>query len=74
MKKERLIIENRSSYSMAEVLDFVKYIVKQGRTSETSKGKQYCFVAVFNSPEIVICSDKNKRSDRLVITDDKHIR
>jgi hypothetical protein len=63
---EKLIIENRSDLSMEEALDKVKHVVNVGRISETSKGKQYCFVITWPDG-IYVCADKNKKSDRLIV-------
>ena len=63
---EKLIIENRTELPMKEVLNYVKVVVTQGKISETSKGKQYCFVTCF-SDGITVYADKNKKSDRLIV-------
>ena len=51
---------------MKEVLGYVRVVVEQGKISETSKGKQYCFVTCFPDG-ITIYADKNKKSDRLIV-------
>jgi len=51
---------------MKDILEYAIAVVKRGKISKTSKGKQYCFVTVFND-KIAVCADKNKMSDRLVI-------
>lgn len=66
-KMEKLIIENRTKLKMERVLDFVSSVIKQGRISETSKGKQYCFCTWFEESDIVVYADMNKKSDRLII-------
>jgi len=63
---EKLIIENRTELSMKEMLGYVKVVVEQGKISETSKGKQYCFVTCFPDG-ITVYADKNKKSDRLIV-------
>jgi len=63
---EKLIIENRTNLPMKEVLSYVKTVVEQDKISETSKGKQYCFVTCFPDG-ITIYADKNKKSDRLIV-------
>ena len=64
---EKLIIENRTTESMIDVLDAIKYVIAQGRIS--NNGKQYCYASSFKisgDKEIVIFSDLNKKSDRLI--------
>jgi len=67
---EKIIIENRSRFEISEILGHVKYVIDQGRISETSKGKQYCFFSTFNDG-IGVITDKNKCSDRFVIVNQK---
>jgi len=68
---EKLIIENRTKLSMEEVLSYVKVVVQQGKISETSKGKQYCFVTCFASG-ITVYAEKNKKSDRLIVIKERN--
>ena len=65
---EKLIIENSTDLPMVELLNYVKEIILQGKVSKTSKGKQYCFMTQFKDG-VVIYADKNKKSDRLIITE-----
>ena len=64
---EKLIIENHTDLKMNEALRYAKMVIKQGRISETSKGKQYCFCTWFQESDIVVYADMNKKSDRLII-------
>jgi hypothetical protein len=64
-ERERLIIENRTDLTMAEVMIYVEAVLSQGRISDD--GKQYCYVSVFEK-YITVSSFKNAKSDRLVIT------
>lgn len=68
IEMEKLIIENRTKLKMERVLDFVSSVIKQGRISETSKGKQYCFCTWFQQSGIVVYADMNKKSDKLTIS------
>ena len=44
---DKIIIENRTDRTMEEALVYVKHVLNGGRVSETSKGKQYCFVTTW---------------------------
>ena len=68
---EKLIIENRTKLPMKEVLSYVKRVVEKGKISKTSKGKQYCFVTIFYNG-ITVYADKNKKSDRLIVIEEKN--
>jgi len=69
---EKLIIENRTDIPIKDLLGHIKAVMNMGRISETSKGKQYCFMTTFSTPErIAISSDLNKNSDRLIIWKDR---
>jgi len=67
---EKLIIENRTELLMADVIYLVARVISGGKISKTSKGKQYCFCTTFSNG-IVIYADKNKLSDKLIISEDK---
>jgi len=69
---EKLIIENRTDRPISELLGYIASVLDMGKISETSKGKQYCFATTFKDG-IVIFADKNKKSDKLIITKDEEI-
>ena len=64
---ERIIIENRTDLPMADMIKHVHTVIEMGRISKTSKGKQYCFGVTFWDGTVV-WSDKNKASDRFVVS------
>jgi hypothetical protein len=66
---DKLIIENRTEFTIEYVMDFVLRVIKEGKVSKTSKGEQYCFLTSFSNG-IVIYADKNKKSDRLIVSKD----
>ncbi len=64
---DKLIIENRTKIPWYQVIDYVSIIIGAGKTSKTSKGKQYCFATRFEDG-VVVYADKNKKSDKLIIS------
>lgn len=56
----KLIIHNRTNLSDLEALLYVKEVVKDGKCSETGKGKQYCFVTTFKDSKIQVIADRIK--------------
>lgn len=62
--KSRLIIENRTNLSMLDIMHHVIAVLRMGRISNDEK--QYCYVSTF-ADGIVIASDLNDKSDRLVV-------
>jgi len=64
---EKLIIENRTDLGLLEILGYVGDVINIGKISKTSKGEQYCFITTYKGG-IVVYADKNKKSDRLIIT------
>lgn len=66
----KLIIENRTDLKMSEAMIYAREVVLQGKISETSKGKQYCFCTLFEDSKIVVYADLNKKSDRLIVCPD----
>jgi len=68
---EKLIIENRTNLTMQEVLHYVMEVIRRGKISETSEGKQYCFVSIFDN-NITIYASKNKKSDRLIVMNNQN--
>lgn len=66
---EKFIIENRcADISPMMALERVLQVMERGKISKTSKGEQYCFATTF-SDNTIIYADKNKKSDRFVISD-----
>lgn len=59
MEDKKLIIHNYTDLNDAEVLLFIINVINEGLVSETSKGKQYCFVTKFKNNYVVTC-DKIK--------------
>lgn len=67
----KLIIENRTEMVDDEALVYVREVIRQGKISETSKGKQYCFVTTFhlsNCERLIVSCMKNSKSDRFILT------
>lgn len=62
----KLIVENRTDMPMLDALVYVRYVMGEGRVSETGKGKQYCFCTVFKDG-IVVSTDLNKKSDKFIV-------
>ena len=63
---EKLIIENRTKLTWLEVMPYVNAVLEQGKISNNNT--QYCRMTTFkDNDKIRISSDKNKKSDRLVI-------
>ena len=65
----KFIIENNTELSDLETLDLIKKVVGMGKISETSKGKQYCFLAVieYDFKKYRITATKNNKSDKFRI-------
>jgi len=64
---EKIIIENHiEEMPMSQVLEYISFVINQGKISETGAGKQYCFVNVFKNG-VVVSAFKNKKSDRFVV-------
>lgn len=63
----KLIIENRAGIPWLDVLTYVASVINMGRIS--NDGKQYCYVSTFKTPAgtVVVASDLNEKSDRLVV-------
>ena len=63
---EKLIIENRTKFTWLELMPYINAVLEQGKISNDNT--QYCYLTKFkNKEDISISSDKNKKSDRLVI-------
>lgn len=67
----KIIIDNQSSISDSLALVYVTKVINMGKVSNSHKGKQYCFVTVWDDDNIVIYADKNKKSDKFTIFDRK---
>lgn len=65
----KVIINNRSSASDAEIANTVSLVMKEGRVS--NNGKQYCYLVSvpINGKETHIVSDLNSKSDRFTAYD-----
>lgn len=67
MKYRRIIIENRTPISDVNALRYVSRVIEDGRISDG--GKQYCYHTIFGDG-IAVSTDRNKMSDRFVVTQD----
>ena len=65
---DKIIIENQTELTMAEVIRYVTHVVEGGRIS--GNNDHYCWVTTWTSG-IVVSAFKNKKSDRFVIWMDK---
>lgn len=63
---EKLIIENRTDKSMAEVLSYIKAVLDMGRISGNDN-KQYCYHCGFEGDNVYVSAFRNAQSDRLVV-------
>lgn len=64
--REKLIINNDSDLSMAEILVLAQGVVSDGRVS--GDGKSYCYITSFVKGKfrgITCCAQRNKNSDTL---------
>ena len=67
----KIIIENLSKVEDADVIKYVEAVIRMGRISVHSDGReQYCFLTKF-SPDIVVSVSLNKISDKFTIWNDK---
>ena len=64
---EKLIIENRTDKSMAEVLSYVKSVLDMGRISGNNN-EQYCYHCGFEGDNVYVSAFRNAQSDRLVVS------
>lgn len=69
--KEKLIIENRSALTMAQILPYVERVISMGRISDNNTA--YCYVTTFTNG-LIIAANRNDKSDRFVVyeKDDTH--
>lgn len=58
--KNKIIIHNNTNLDDCDVIQYVYYVISQGKVSETKQGKQYCFVTTFKSGIAVFCSKRNE--------------
>lgn len=63
----KIIIENRTDIPMELILPKIGEIISEGRVSETSKGKQYCFATRWPDG-LTISTSLNKESDKFLVT------
>ena len=64
-EQSKLIIHNLTNLSDWDVLHYIIKVVEEGKVSETIKGKQYCFVTIYEKPngeKYTIVTDKNKQN------------
>ena len=64
-EQSKLIIHNLTNLSDWDVLHYIIKVVEEGKVSETIKGKQYCFVTIYEKPngeKYTIVTDKNKEN------------
>ena len=53
----KIIIHNDDeSIGDYEAISFVRAVISEGKVSETSSGKQYCFATRFKSGVVVTCN------------------
>lgn len=57
--KSKLIIHNYSDFNDYSVMNYISTVISRGKISETSKGKQYCFVSQFPG-NVFVSSGRNK--------------
>lgn len=51
-----IIYNNDKSIGDYEAISFVRAVISEGKVSETSNGKQYCFVCKFKNGVVVTCN------------------
>jgi len=64
MPSEKIIIENRTSFSLGFIVEQVKEIIKKGRISVNNT--QYCLLTAYETEDkkFHIVTSKNKKSDK----------
>lgn len=50
-----IIYNNDDSIGDYEAVSFIRAVISEGKVSETSRGKQYCFVTRFKNGVVVTC-------------------
>ena len=67
-KSKKMIVNNESSrLDDVSALWYVQQVIQQGRIS--NKGKDYCYITVFEKPRIVVNTTGNKLSDTFRVYD-----
>lgn len=61
---DKLIIENRTGWSLAAIMPYVTDVIQTGRISDN--GKCYCYHSSF-ADGVQVSAHKNRNSDRLVV-------
>ena len=56
---DKIIIHNETGLDDITVMKMVQSVIDEGKVSETSQGKQYCFVTTFKNGYIVASTRKN---------------
>ena len=64
---EKIIIENHiSDMPMTQILEYISFVLNQGKISKTHAGDQYCFLTTFTDG-VHVSAFKNEKSDRFVV-------
>lgn len=50
-----IIYNNYDSIGDYEAVSFIRAVISEGKVSETSRGKQYCFATRFKNGVVVTC-------------------
>lgn len=67
---KKMIVNNESSrLDDVSALWYVQQVIEQGRIS--NKGKDYCYITVFEKTKIVVNVKANKMSDTFLVYDYK---
>ena len=67
---KKMIVNNKSSrLDDVSALWYVQQVIEQGRIS--NKGKDYCYITVFEKTKIVVNVKANKMSDTFLVYDYK---
>lgn len=56
--KSKIIIHNYTDFYDFEIMTYISAVISRGKISETSKGKQYCFVSQFPG-KVFVSSGRN---------------
>ena len=51
-----IIYNNDDSIGDYEAVNFIRAVISEGKVSQTSRGKQYCFETRFKSGVVVTCN------------------
>ena len=60
---DKIIIDNRTSKPIKDILPYVQFVTESGRISDS--GKSYCYVTKFGA--IYVSAKRNKASDTFVV-------